>query len=57
MLDLSENNLAKFPWAYFDKNSFYELEYVNVNFNPSMEIPEQCSRYAYCLKRTLIDNE
>lgn len=56
-LEFSENNLSVFPWAYFDPNSFPLLEYINVNFNPEIVVPEQCFRYAFCFKKTLIQND
>ena len=39
-IELSENNFNNFPWEYFDNTKFHELEFVNVNFNPNMVIPE-----------------
>jgi hypothetical protein len=39
-LELSENNFSVFPWGYFDPNRFPVLEFVNVNFNPSVSVPE-----------------
>ena len=53
--DLSGNNLNdEFPWAYFAADSFQKLEFMNVNFNPFVAVPEGCIRHAYCYKRTLM---
>ena len=53
---MSGNNLNdEFPWAYFASDSFQKLEFINVNFNPFVEVPESCIRHAYCYKRTLMN--
>ena len=52
-LDLTNNNLQKFPWEYFAESKFQKLEFINVNRNPYVEMPEKCIRHMYCYKRTL----
>ena len=54
-IDFGSNTLADdFPWAYFAEDSFQKLEFINVNFNPKVKVPESCIRFAYCYKRTLM---
>jgi hypothetical protein len=30
------------------------LEFVNVNFNPAVPVPDACIRTAFCFKKTLM---
>jgi hypothetical protein len=53
-LELSDNNLSRFPKEYFSEDRFHKLEFVNVNFNSEIVMPEECIRQAFCFKKTLI---
>ena len=49
-IDLSNNNLKTFPYAYFEPDTFRRLEFVNINGNPQLKMPEVCVRSYFCFK-------
>jgi hypothetical protein len=50
-VEFSANDFeGDYPMAYFEKDRFTKLEYVNANFNPGVVVPEFCIRYAFCFK-------
>lgn len=46
-----------FPWEYFNPEQFQQLEYVAVNFNAKIEMPDICERNYYCFKDVMISGK
>ena len=54
-IDFSGNEFkGNFPYEYFQEDTFQVLEYVSVNFNNGVEVPDICVRLPYCFKRTIM---
>ena len=53
-IDFSANEFeGPFPYEYFSETQFQLLEYVAVNFNKGVKVPDICARLAYCFKPTV----
>jgi Leucine-rich repeat (LRR) protein len=56
-IDLNNNQFQRWPEEYFATDSFRHLEFINVNFNPLIVIPEVCRRTAICFKKTVLESK
>ena len=55
-LDFTGNSLSRWPEEYFSSENFDRLEYINVNFNLDIIMPEVCVRTAFCFKKTYLES-
>ena len=56
-VDLSQNNLQRWPEEYFYRDIFLNLEFCNVNFNTEVTVePEICKRTHYCFKQAVLQS-